>query len=133
MKLHPAFSVAADGVMHVQGAGRLGDDAGFLEQFAHRPFADGFAEFEDAAREAPAPGVRLLCALHDQSFVPPHDDGQHRHDRPVGVAPRRPPGFEIGRGGFCSRICHCEEPSGDEAISIGSRPILSEIASLRSQ
>src|SRR6266567_3115756 len=65
----------------------------------------------DLAGKAPAAGIGLLGALHDERVLAAHHDRQHRDDRPVGIAPRRTPRVEIGGGGFggCS-ITHGPSP-----------------------
>jgi len=66
VELHPPLRVAVDRVVHIEDAGRFGDDTGFLLEFAHRPVGDRLAEFEDTAGKAPAPLIGLLRPLDDQ-------------------------------------------------------------------
>ena len=58
VKAHASLFVAVDRVDDGQDAGRLGDDSGLFEKLAHRPLGDGLAQFEHAARKAPATGQR---------------------------------------------------------------------------
>ena len=103
--------------------------AGLLEQFAHRPLGDGLAEFEHAARKAPAPGIGLLRALHDQRPLAAQHHRQHRRPSAGPDSAARPAGFEFGGGGS-QPFAHCET---SRAATIEATPRAADAAEIASR
>ena len=86
MVADPALVVAVDRVDHGQDAEWLGNDAGLLDEFTHRPLGDCLAQFQNTAGKAPAPGQRRIRPAHDESALVAQHHRQHPDDWPIRVA-----------------------------------------------